>query len=203
MTQSRKKSPTPQADRSKAMRSRLTEAAISALVDVGYARTTSVEVCARAGVTRGALFHHFEDLPALLVAAMEDVYQRMFAADRQQKEITPLDEWIGIVWDKVSQREFKAVIELWLAARNDPEIAPVLQPAIDTYKQIFTPERSDRLMEILGSDRKVLAFYRMAMECMIGLALGRATTPQGSALDHEDMVVSELQRQARIISTHA
>jgi hypothetical protein len=36
----------------------------------------------------------------------------------------------------------------------------------------------------------------MAGETMIGMALGRATTPGGKALDHEDMVIDQLRKLA-------
>src|ERR1700760_2431630 len=64
---------TPQVERTAAMRSRLISAAKGSLMDHGYARTTAVEVCARAGVTRGALFHHFSGLPELFAATLEIV----------------------------------------------------------------------------------------------------------------------------------
>ena len=60
-----------QAERTAAMKQRLIDAAISSLIENGYAHTTSVEVCRRAGVTRGALNHHFADLPALLIEVLE------------------------------------------------------------------------------------------------------------------------------------
>ena len=41
-----------QAERTAAMKQRLIDAAISSLIENGYAHTTSVEVCRRAGVTR-------------------------------------------------------------------------------------------------------------------------------------------------------
>ena len=64
-----------QAERTTSMRMRLIGATIESLVERGYAHTTAVEVCRRAGVTRGALLHHFEDLSALFEASLEWLYQ--------------------------------------------------------------------------------------------------------------------------------
>lgn len=186
-----------QDDRSNATRQKLIEAATASLVAKGYARTTAVEICAQAGVTRGALFHHFENLAALLVAALEDTYKRLFMPFGDHEQDTPLDEWLAIVWQKMSQPEFKAVIEIWLAARNNPDLAPTLQPVIDQYVEIFAPDKSNRLRRLLGEKQSVLAFYRMAIEVLIGLALGRATTPNGKALAHEKMVLDQLMNLAK------
>jgi len=103
----------------------------------------------------------------------------------------------SVVWQKLSQPEFKAVIEIWLAARNNPDLAPTLQPVIDQYVEIFAPDKSNRLRRLLGEKQTVLAFYRMAIEVLIGLALGRATTSNGKALAHEKMVLDQLMSLAR------
>ena len=189
-----------QANRTADMRARLVDATIACLIDAGYARTTTVEVCKRAGVTRGALHHHFSDLPDLLAAAMSDTYDRVFLSRAPLKPFTSLDAWIERAWERISQPEFKAVIEVWLAARNEPQLAQGLRPAIEKYKQVFSIEASERLKRLIGSSREVQAFYRLAIETMIGLALGRATTPRGKSLDHEAVVIDMLKALARRIS---
>jgi len=131
-----------QADRSSRMRARLLRAAVESLVESGYARTTTVEVCRRAGVTRGALHHHFADLPALLAAAMSDTYERFFLAPARTRPFASLEAWIDEAWSRLQQPEFKAVIEVWLAARNEPALARGLRPAIERYKAVFAIEAS-------------------------------------------------------------
>jgi AcrR family transcriptional regulator len=188
-----------QSDRSAEMRQKLIAATIQSLVDKGYARTTAVEVCARAGVTRGALFHHFESLPALIAVALSDTNDRLLLATKPAEADTSLEQWAIWAWSRVSKPEFKAVIEIWLASRNDPESTADIQPAIERYKEIFTPSETNPLYERFGSDKKAGAFYRLAAETMFGLALGRATNPRGAALDHEEMVLDQLRTYAREI----
>ncbi len=188
-----------QADRSSDMRARLIGATLASLIESGYARTTTVEVCRRAGVTRGALHHHFADLPQLLAAAMSDTYDRCFLKPSRARPFSRLDAWIDDAWARLSRPEFKAVIEVWLAARNEPALAEGLRPAIDRYKQLFSIEASDRLKRLIGTSKEVQAFYRLACETMIGLALGRATTQGGKALDHERVVIGMLKAMARKI----
>ncbi|SRR5579885_34765 len=52
-------------------RQKLVDAALSLVRTKGYAATSVDELCARAGVTKGAFFHHFANKDALAVAAAE------------------------------------------------------------------------------------------------------------------------------------
>ena len=50
-------------------RDKLLNAALAVIREKGYAATAVDELCARAGVTKGAFFHHFKSKDALAVAA--------------------------------------------------------------------------------------------------------------------------------------
>ena len=186
-----------QTDKSEAMRRLLIDSAIGSLVDVGYSKTTAVEVCRRAGVTRGVLFHHFDSLPTLLVVTMSNIYDRNFLSGDDAAELTSLDQWIDAVWAKLKRPEFKAVIEIWFAARNEPEMKEILWPGILKYAEIFSVSRNAALRKRVGTNKQMQSFYRLACETMLGLALGRATTSGSAALAHEASVIEMLKTLAR------
>ena len=79
-------------------RSKLLEAAFSTIREKGYAATSVDELCARAGVTKGAFFHHFPSKNSLAVAATNrwsELSIALFAAAPYHRFDDPLDRVLG------------------------------------------------------------------------------------------------------------
>jgi TetR/AcrR family transcriptional regulator, transcriptional repressor for nem operon len=81
-------------------RSKLLDAALSVIRTKGYSATTVDELCAAAGVTKGAFFHHFKSKDALGVAAAEhwsETTGELFAEAPYHDHADPLDRVLGYV----------------------------------------------------------------------------------------------------------
>ncbi|HET9665178.1 MAG TPA: TetR/AcrR family transcriptional regulator, partial [Desertimonas sp.] len=115
----------------------LLAATIDTIAELGYHRATTAEICARAGVTHGALFHHFKSRVDLVLAALqrmtgERIARYMeFAEDMRASAGEPLDllRMVGTL-----ARDDVATVwaEITVAARTDPELRERVEPAIDT-----------------------------------------------------------------------
>jgi TetR/AcrR family transcriptional repressor of nem operon len=81
-------------------RQKLLEAALSLVRTKGYAATTVDDICAAAGVTKGAFFHHFRNKEALGIA-VADYWSEMtgafFEAAPYHKYQDPLDRVLGYI----------------------------------------------------------------------------------------------------------
>ena len=185
-----------QAERTQTTRARLVAAAIECLVERGWAATTAVEVCARAGVTRGALMHHYPNLSALLAEALGSLYSELSVPGPPVENLVAL---VDDLWARVSMPEFKAVIEAWLAAANDAELRAELEPVIANFAKLIRP--AELSIRDLLADPDAAAFYQLARESMLGLALGRATSWSGRPLAHEVVVLDQLRARATEIES--
>ncbi len=77
---------------------KLLEAALSVIRSKGYSATSVDELCAAAGVTKGAFFHHFKSKNELAVAAANhwsETTSALFADAPYHKHKDPLDRVLG------------------------------------------------------------------------------------------------------------
>ena len=64
------------AERTAEMRERVIAAVVETISDVGFNRATAAEISRRAGVTWGAVQHHFGDKDGILMAVLEESFNR-------------------------------------------------------------------------------------------------------------------------------
>lgn len=109
------------------MRRRLLDATIDCLVRYGYAGTTTTRVTELAGVTRGAQVHHFPTRADLVAAAVRHLaakraelgFERI---DEVRRSPDPLDAALELLWEVHQGPIHYATVEMWVAARTDPEL---------------------------------------------------------------------------------
>jgi len=116
-----------QEERSARTRERLLDATVDCLIDRGYAGTTTLEVAARAGLSRGAQLHHFPTRTELVVSAVSHLAKRRAEElSEQASALGPgpgrIDELLEVVWASLSGPLFYASLELWIAARTDTDL---------------------------------------------------------------------------------
>ncbi|WP_293369237.1 TetR/AcrR family transcriptional regulator [Nevskia sp.] len=123
-----------QAERRAGSLRRLLDAATSALIEIGYYRTTIAEICARAGLSQGALFRHFDTRIALLIAVAEDIdegLRALYRRDFEQLHPAQTDELLlamSVLRANVASPLHQAWFELLMAARTDAALHAALLP---------------------------------------------------------------------------
>ncbi len=126
-----------QAERRLSTQTKLLQAAVECLGERGYAGTTVVDVQQRAGVSRGALQHYWPSRAALVVDAVKALFDSMAAklrsdmADRapaiaQADAAERIQLAIDLLWSSFDSSLFRSELELWIAARHDPELRELI-----------------------------------------------------------------------------
>ena len=116
-----------QRERTSATRLALLDATIDCLVEFGYAHVTTTGVAERAGLSRGAQIHHFPTKAALVAEAAVHLARHRIAGLRAEITAVPpgparLERVLDLMWESQSGPQFQALVELWVAARTDPEL---------------------------------------------------------------------------------
>ena len=128
--------PRSRSERTADSRLLILDAAVACLVEDGYAGASTLAVQARAAVSRGRLLHHFPSRAQLLVAAAEHLSTTLLEDTRRRAADLMADEppgpervgrAIDLMWTTFQEPPFWAALELWTAARTDPELRAALR----------------------------------------------------------------------------
>jgi AcrR family transcriptional regulator len=185
--------PRTQQQRRDETRRALLDAAVESLIEVGFARTTTLEVQRRAEVSRGALLHHFPSKAELLVAAVDHLAEMRARELKQLAAMLPeeragrarTDAVLGLLWQCFSGTFFQVAMELRTAARTDPELRTVL----------ITAERSlrDRIVAqsrtLFGKDVAEHPGLERALDLTLQLMIGSAMS---AVLHKEEARIDDL-----------
>lgn len=193
---------TPQPERTRLMRQRLMEATVESIVEVGWAATSTTVVSQRAGVSRGAQLHHFPSKHDLVVGAVEHV------ADRRREELAvdtstlPEDGRTRAVLQLLAAQftspVFVAALELWVAARTDPELLAKVAP-LERRVGRDTHARAVSLLDVDESRGNNRQLVQATLDLLRGLGLAATltddSTRRASILDAwADTLDRELER---------
>ncbi|QUD82955.1 TetR/AcrR family transcriptional regulator [Gordonia polyisoprenivorans] len=146
-------SPT-QRERREATITRLVDAAIATIDEVGYARTSAQLIATRAGLSYGALFRHFATMSDFMAATARETVRRhttavanRFREAARESGRTDLESLLRVLHDLSGVPTHTAILELTMAARTDPSLQTSLQQAI-----------ADGGTEIIQAAREMLGY---------------------------------------------
>jgi AcrR family transcriptional regulator len=188
----------------KSVQTRLTilEAAIDCLERDGYSRATTQLIAETAGISRGAMLHHYATKQDLIAAVIDyTMFKRMemfLAGIRALSDDERVDEMVGVevYWNSLLSREFGAYLELMIAARTDPELARIFLPKAQRYNraeleevvQAFPEWEPLRERYALAMDYCVSSLQGMLLNREVWADEGRRTTLRRFVADTLAMV---------------
>jgi len=194
--------PRTQQQRREETRRALLDAAVESLIEVGFARTTTLEVQRRAEVSRGALLHHFPSKAELLVAAVDHLAEmraremKAFASQLPPERARRADDEdlapgadertevvLGLLWQCFSGTFFKVSMELRTAARTDPELRRVLTVAERSLRDRIVAQSRTLFGRAVAEHPNLERALDLTLQLMIGAAMSSVLHGEGSRLD--------------------
>jgi AcrR family transcriptional regulator len=168
----------PKQDRSRATRHRLLGATIRCLATHGFQASTVGLIAAEAGISRGAVQHHFRTREDLILAALEHMFAERVALLDAMPERDGPDRIHAVVADLVEAiggELFRAALQVWTAAAADPDLRDAVLP-LERHFARGVHARAVRLLGADDSDPETRALIQATLDMARGLALADVLT---------------------------
>lgn len=166
-----------QEERAARTRARVLDATVASLIEDGYAATSTNAVQKRAGVSRGALMHHFPSKMDLLLDAVAHLAVQRGRWLAEQAAALPAGTdrqaaGIELLWRTMTGPLFAAATELWIAARTDEELRGALlasERRLGDAARVF-------LADVLGAEDPEDPGFRRALDFVLQVFRGASLT---------------------------
>lgn len=129
-----------QEDRSRDARERLLSATIDVLLERGYSGLTTKEVAKTAGLSNGALMHHYATKAELVIAATKAVYDEWILRGQRIARTpgaveNPLEGFISDSTSVYFDWPYIAALEVVMVARTDEALMQHIVPVMEHYRE--------------------------------------------------------------------
>jgi AcrR family transcriptional regulator len=172
-----------QADRRARSRAALLEATARGLSRVGYGNLVLEEVASEAGYSRGALYHQFRDKEALVLAAIEWVYETWFAEvgsvfyeDRPPVEALAELARRHAVYCRRDNAGMMVALRVEFSSRDHPigdAVRMVMSELVDRVRGLIVAGRRDGSIPPGPPAKALAAAYLAAVEAAVIALAGR------------------------------
>jgi len=195
-----------QAERSATTRARIVRAVVDCVSELGFQRTTASAIARRAGVTWGAVQHHYGGKDGILGAVLDDTFARFAQRFDALPEGLALPArtagFVDCAWAHFGSSHYRTTLEILLhylpahTTKDEPVLQRHMLAAWDTlWQRIFADHPLPRRR------RAILAQYTVSV--LTGLALHRvlqgpnAVEPRAQLALLSATLVGELGASAR------
>jgi AcrR family transcriptional regulator len=173
-----------QAQKSAMTRDRILDAAINCFVELGYTNVTTAKVASSAGVSRGAMLHHFPSKTELIQAAVEYLHDKLLKdyTDRVASIPAALKgkkrrrAGVDAYWDHLTGDLFTVYHELCVASRTDPELQSILENSQLLFEEHVRESNTDMFEEWKDRGDRFLLAMDVTKFMMEGMAAGQLMT---------------------------
>lgn len=198
-----------QAEKSHLMRMHILDATMQCLVNIGYSHSTTEKIAKQAGVSRGAMTHHFKSRADVFNAAAEHITDiRVAEYDEAIRDVTQksgsfptadnMRETIVALQAYYMKPSFLACQELVRGARTDEQLQEVMEPLENSLDERVSLSMVRRFPIWADEDLREVgeALRDLIMHSLQGVAMNPAPYLQGDRLSRlHDLLVQTAMAQ--------
>lgn len=174
--------------RSLETRAQILAAARDLFAQVGYEAAGVAEICAAAGVSKGAFYHHFPSKQAVFLAVLQEWLEgldRRLQAVRADARTVPegLIAMAGMTGEvfQAARGRLPLFLEFWLQASRQPAIWQATIAPYHRYQELFSAIIQDGVNEgSLSAEVDPSTLARVVMGLAMGLLLQALFDPNGA-----------------------
>ena len=171
--------------RAEETRGRIQDAALRRFAVAGYDATSVDDICAQAGVSKGAFYHHFPTKQAIFLALMQDWLAMIDTGmDAVRKETVPetlisMTNLLPGVFAAAEDR-LPMFLEFWLQASRDETVWKAIIAPYRHFQEFFSKLIHDGMKEgsLKPVDSQVAA--QVVVSLAVGLVLQGVLDPHGA-----------------------
>ena len=175
------------AERTAETRGRVMAAVVESIAEIGYQKTTAAEIARRAGVTWGAAQHHFGDKDGILLAVLEESFERLAqrlaqapAADEGlEKRVA---RFVDRGWEHFSSPHYRSTFEILLNLPPGLE-GPWRDEMLDAWNRIW----SQYFPHSKLSRRRTVDLMHYTIAVLSGLAATQMLEGQGARIRSREL----------------
>ena len=173
--------------RAEETRARILASAEACFARGGYDTTGVAEICQQAGVTKGALYHHFPTKQSLFLALLRDWLERLdvgFEALRASAPTVPdgllsMASMTRLIFEEGHGR-LPMFLEFWVQASHDPDVWQATVEPYRRYRDLFVEivraGIAESTLRPVDADTAAVVIVALA----IGLLLQGLLDPEGA-----------------------
>ncbi|CUH87507.1 transcriptional regulator BetI [Phaeobacter sp. CECT 5382] len=160
-------------------RGKIFDAVITNLDELGYSECSINRVQTLAGVSRGALTHHFPSKEEMMVKTLEHLLAPVRGTAppdgeanllRPSRDCDCLQEQLHRLWRRViNTREGRALMEILVAARTDKALSARITPSLWAYNDDFNRNIAHLYSAAEGHEDELALLWSICRSFMRGL----------------------------------
>ena len=161
-----------QKEKSDRARNAICSAAIQSLIEFGYSETSLNRIARLAGLSKGALQHHYASKEDLIAETANVLLSQSFTLLPTRRPLKTVEQTLMYSWKRfVRAPAYRALLEIFIAVRTDEDLRHRISSSLGDWRERLDRQAIDAFESVEGDGREVVLLLNMTRAFMRGLLI--------------------------------